>query len=86
MEAMGIAYLDLQRSGLHPLDCRVQPGTGIASISLMDMYAHLYVNYGQVTEGIPRRMKIGNNSAIRICDPSYGTVPLQDKKISTTTW
>ena len=29
----------------------VQPGTGIAAISLMDMYAHLYDNYGQVTEG-----------------------------------
>ena len=29
----------------------VQPGTGIATISLMDMYAHLYANYGQVTEG-----------------------------------
>ena len=29
----------------------VQPGTGIATISLMDMYAHLYANYVQVTEG-----------------------------------
>ena len=29
----------------------VQLGTGIATISLMDMYAHLYANYGQVTEG-----------------------------------
>ena len=29
----------------------VQPGTGIATISLLDMYAHLYANYGQVTEG-----------------------------------
>ena len=29
----------------------VHPGTGIATISLMDMYAHLYANYGQVTEG-----------------------------------
>ena len=29
----------------------VQPGTGIATISLMDMYAHLYANYGQVTKG-----------------------------------
>ena len=28
----------------------VQPGTGIARISLLDMYAHLYANYGQVTE------------------------------------
>ena len=29
----------------------VQPGTGIATISLMNMYAHLYANYGQVTKG-----------------------------------
>ena len=29
----------------------VHPGTGVATISLMDMYAHLYANYGQVTEG-----------------------------------
>ena len=29
----------------------VHQGTGIATISLMDMYAHLYANYGQVTEG-----------------------------------
>ena len=29
----------------------VHPGTGIATISLMDMYANLYANYGQVTEG-----------------------------------
>ena len=28
----------------------VQTGTGIAMISLLDMYAHLYANYGQVTE------------------------------------
>ena len=29
----------------------VQPGTGISTLSLLDMYAHLYANYGQVTEG-----------------------------------
>ena len=29
----------------------VQSGIGIETISLMDMYAHLYANYGQVTEG-----------------------------------
>ena len=28
-----------------------QTGTGIAKISLMYMYAHLYANYGHVTEG-----------------------------------
>ena len=29
----------------------VQPGTGIATLSLLDMYAHLYANYVKVTEG-----------------------------------
>ena len=29
----------------------VHTGTGIATISLMDMYAHLYANYRQVAEG-----------------------------------
>ena len=29
----------------------VHPGTGIATISLLDMYAHLYANHGKVTEG-----------------------------------
>ena len=28
----------------------VHPGTRISTISLMDMYAHLYANNGQVTE------------------------------------
>ena len=27
----------------------VYPGTGIATISLLDMYENLYANYGQVT-------------------------------------
>ena len=29
----------------------VHPGTGISTLSLLDMYAHLYYNYGKVTEG-----------------------------------
>ena len=29
----------------------VQPGKEIATISLLDMYAHLYANYWQVIEG-----------------------------------
>ena len=29
----------------------VQSGTGIATISLLDIYAHLYANCGQVTKG-----------------------------------
>ena len=37
----------------------LQPGTGIATISLMDMYAHLYANYGQVTEGDLEESRLG---------------------------
>ena len=36
--------------------------------------------------GRPRGSKIGNNSAIRVCNPSDGTVSLQGTKISTTPW
>ena len=37
----------------------VQLGTGIATISLLDMYAHLYANYGQVTEGYLEEARSG---------------------------
>ena len=37
-------------------------------------------------QGRPRRIKIGNKSAIRFCNPSDGTVPLQGTKMSTTPW
>ena len=35
--------------------------------------------------GIPRTIEIGNNSAIRVCDPTYGTVTLQGTGIPATT-
>ena len=35
----------------------VQPGTGIATLSLLDMYTHLYANYGQVAEGYREEAK-----------------------------
>ena len=37
----------------------VQPGTGIETLSLMDMYAHLYANCGQVTEGDLEEARLG---------------------------
>ena len=37
----------------------VQMGTGIATISLMDMYAHLYANYGQFTEEDLEESRLG---------------------------
>ena len=37
----------------------VQPGTRISTISLMDMYAHLYANYGQVTERDLEESRLG---------------------------
>ena len=37
----------------------VHPGIGIATISLLDMYAHLYANYGKVTEGDLEEAKSG---------------------------
>ena len=46
----------------------------------MDMYAHLYANYGQVTEVYLEEFKIGNNGAIPVYEPTNGTVPLQGKK------
>ena len=37
----------------------VQPGTEIAKVSLMDMYAQLYANYGQVTKGDLKESRSG---------------------------
>ena len=37
-------------------------------------------------QGRPRIIEIGNNRAIRVCDPSYGTVPLQGMEMPATTW
>ena len=40
----------------------VQPGTGIATIPLMDMYAHLYANYSQVTKGDLVESRLGTSA------------------------
>ena len=42
----------------------VQPGTGIATLSLLDMYAHLYDNYGQVTKGYLEEARLGITAQI----------------------
>ena len=42
----------------------VQPGTGIATLSLLYVYAHLYANYGQVIEGYLERSKVGHHGQI----------------------
>ena len=62
----------------------VQPGKGIAKISLMDRctpVCQLRPGY----RGRPIRIDIGNNGAIRVCDPPHGTVPLQGTEIPETT-
>ena len=58
-EAMGISYINIQKSGLYLLDCSIQLGTGIAKISLLYMYAHLYANYGQVYKGDLEEARLG---------------------------
>ena len=50
----------------------VQPGTGIAKISLMDMYAHLYANYGQVTEGDLEEARSGITAQFE-----FATLPME---------
>ena len=50
----------------------VQPGTGIATISLMDMYAHLYANYGQVTEGDLEEARSGITAQFE-----FATLPME---------
>ena len=50
----------------------IQTGTGIATISLLDMYAHLYANYGQVTEGDLERARSGITAQFEIA-----TLPME---------
>ena len=50
----------------------VQPGTGIATISLMDMYAHLYAKYGQVTEG-----DLEESISVIIAQFEFATLPME---------
>ena len=50
----------------------VQPGIGIATLSLMDMYAHLYTNYGQVTEGDLEEARSGITAQFE-----FATLPME---------
>ena len=50
----------------------VQPGTGIATVSLMDMYAHLYANNGQVTEGDLEESRSGITAQFK-----FATLPME---------
>ena len=50
----------------------VHPGTGIATISLMDIYAHLYANYGQVTKGDLEEARSGITAQFK-----FATLPME---------
>ena len=50
----------------------VQPGTVIATISLMYMYAHLYANYEQVTEGDLEESRSGITAQFE-----FATLPIE---------
>ena len=50
----------------------VQPGTGIATISLLYMYAHLYANYGKVTEGDLEEARLGITAQFE-----FATLPME---------
>ena len=50
----------------------VQPGTGIYTLSLLDMYAHLYANYGQVTEGDLEEARLGITAQFE-----FATLPME---------
>ena len=50
----------------------VQPGTGIATTSLMDMHAHLYAIYGQVTKGDLEESRFGITAQFE-----FSTLPME---------
>ena len=50
----------------------VHPGTGTAKLSLLDMYAHLYANYGQVTEGDLEEARLGITAQFE-----FATLPMK---------
>ena len=50
----------------------VQPGTGIAMTSLMNMYAHLYAKYGQVTKGDLEESRSGITAQFE-----FATLPME---------
>ena len=50
----------------------VQPGSGIATLSLMDIFAHLYANYGQVNEGDLEEARSGITAQFE-----FATLPME---------
>ena len=50
----------------------VQPGTGVATLSLLDIYAHLYANYGQVAEGDLEEARSGIKAQFE-----FSTLPME---------
>ena len=50
----------------------VQPGTGIATISLMDIYAHMYAHYGQVTKG-----DLEESRSVIMAQLEFATLPIE---------
>ena len=50
----------------------VQPGTEIATISIMDMYTNLYANYVQVTEGDLEESRSGITAQF-----DFATLPME---------
>ena len=50
----------------------VHPGTRIATISLLDMYAHLYDNYGLVTKGDLEEARLGITAQFE-----FATLPME---------
>ena len=50
----------------------VQHGTGIVTISLIDMYAHLYINYGQITDTNLEDARLGITAQFE-----FATLPME---------
>ena len=50
----------------------VHPDTGIATVLMLDMYAHLYANYGQVTEGDLEEARSGITAQFE-----FATLPME---------
>ena len=50
----------------------VQPGTEIATLSLLDIYAHLYANYGKVTKGYLEEARSGITAQFK-----FATLPMK---------
>ena len=50
----------------------VQPDTCIATILLLDMYAHLYTNYGKISDGNLKEARLGITAQF-----DFATLPIE---------